>query len=359
MPPYAQLIPTYQPTRRWVRFLRAVWRDTRALWREFRLSVIAFLLVTVGGGYIYGELYFMARGVGLPLIDRPYVMLQLMILETPESAPPEWYLVLFWYALPVLFVIILGRGAADFVRLFFNRDERRNAWREAVASTYRNHVIVFGAGHVGLRVVRALVAMGLEVVVVDNDPDPGVEETLAQFDVPLIDGDGRLPATLEKAGLQAADAFVCCTGNDNTNLEAIMRARDMNPAVRIIARVWDDRFAKQIERFMNVQAVLSSSELSAPAFAAAAMGIEITQTLKVNDVDYSMLRLTVQPGSFMASVDVGTLQREGDMDIVLHEREGVVDVQPRHDLVVLPGDTVVIFARYDRILNVVKRNRGR
>lgn len=360
MPPnYPQLVSLRQPLQRHWRWLRAIWRDTRALLHQFRLPILAFFLVTVVGGMIYGELYQLARGVVIPVIDRPYIMLQLMILETPEDAPAEWYLIIFWYVLPVLFVIIIGRGAADFVRLFFNRDERRDAWREALASTYRNHVIVFGAGHVGLRVIRALVQMGVEVVVIDNDPDDGVEEALAELKTPLITGDGRVPVTLEKAGLPYADSFVCCTGNDHTNLEAIMRARDMHPDLRIVARVWDDQFARQIERFMQVQTVLSSSDLAAPAFAGAALGIDITQTLTIHGVDYSMIRLDVKAGSFMDGQTVRALQHDNDMDIVLYSRGDSVEVQPPGDLVVRAGDTVVIFARYDRILDVVRRNRGR
>ena len=332
-----------------LRKLRAYWHDLWALWSEFKVPILGFLLVTLVGGFIYGELYYLARGETIPLIDRPYIMLQLMVLETPEDAPPEWFLVAFWYALPPIFVFLGALGAADFVRLFFNRSERLDAWMEAVASTYRNHIIVFGAGHVGLRVIRTLAQMGFDVVVVDNSPDPGVDETLQALDVPLLVADGRLPSTLQKAGLPYADAFVVCTGNDHINLEAVMKARDMNPDVRIVARMWDDQFAKQVGRFMNVQSVLSSSDLAAPAFAGAALGIDITQTLEINGQEYSMLRLTVAPNSFMDGQTVGDLQRENDMDIVLHGCNGDNEVQPPRATVVRAGDTVVIFARHDRM----------
>ena len=186
-----------------------------------------------------------------------------------------------------------------------------------------------------------------------------LDETLQALDVPLLVADGRLPSTLQKAGLPYADAFVVCTGNDHINLEAVMKARDMNPDVRIVARMWDDQFAKQVGRFMNVQSVLSSSDLAAPAFAGAALGIDITQTLEINGQEYSMLRLTVAPNSFMDGQTVGDLQRENDMDIVLHGCNGDNEVQPPRATVVRAGDTVVIFARHDRILNVVERNRAR
>lgn len=365
--PHSRFATAIKHRRPWLRELRIIWRDTLALWHEFRVPIVIFMLVVVLGGFAYGELHGLAYReeirVGdenaIPLIDRPYYMMQLMILETPGEAPPQWYLVIFWYTLPILFVFIVALGAADFVHLFFNRSERRDAWREAVASTYRHHIIVFGAGHVGVRVIAELSQLGFEIVVIDHSPDQGVEDLLAKIGAPLLMADGRLTRTLEKAGLRHAESFVACTGNDHVNLEAIMKARDMNPDVRIVARVWDDQFARQIERFMNVQTVLSSSSIAAPAFAAAALGIEITQTLNVNGVDYSMVRLNVEPGSFLDGKPVGELQQVENMDIVLHSSDDQVDVQPSRDLVVNAGETLVIFAKHKQILSVVARNQRR
>jgi voltage-gated potassium channel len=341
---------------RWMRVMRALYRDSLALWREFRVPLTVFILVTIGGGWLYGELFYRARGIHIPWYDRPYLMLQLMILETPGDVPPEPELVIFWYVLPPLAVYIIGRGAVDFVRLFFNRSERRNAWEEAVASTYRNHVIILGVGHVGLRVARTLVGMGFEVVGIDQKLKPEVDNELSELGVPVIIADGRVPSVLEKAGLVHAQAFIACTSSDHTNLEAVMRARDLNPDVRIVSRMWDDQFSNQMKRFMGVQAVHSASDLAAPAFAGSAVGIEITQTLHINGVDYSMIRLKVEPGSFLEGGTVGQLQTDNDMDIVLHGRDGVVEVQPDGNTMVNGGDILVIFARHARVINIVERN---
>lgn len=358
--PYSQLIkhePKRQPLRR---LARAIVRDYWILLREFQRPLLYFLLFTVGGGLVYGQLHHEAYpDEFVAPIDRPYVMLQLMILESPGdlSTPSEAHLIVFWYLMPVVFIYVAARGATDFVRLFFNRDERQDAWMEAIASTYRKHVIVFGAGHVGMRVIIELTQMGYDVVVIDDDPDDGVEETLQKLQVPLIIADGRTTQALEKSGLRRAISFVACTGNDHTNLEAIMKARDMSPGIRIVARMWDDQFANQIKQFMNVQTVMSSSNLAAPAFAGAALGIEITQTLRVGDVDYSMVRLTVMADSFLDGADVATLQHQEDMDIVLSGRGERVEVQPAGKQVLQAGDTVVIFARHTTILSIVARNR--
>jgi voltage-gated potassium channel len=337
--------------------MRAVYHDTAALWSQFRRPILIFLLATLGGGFLYGELRVLAGYPRIPYIDLPYMMLQLMILEPPHEIPSQPYLVMFWYALPLVSVYLIGRGTVDFLRLFFDRSERRNAWEEAVAMTYRNHVIVMGAGHLGIRVIRWLAQMGFQVVVIDSAirPDPAVE--LKTLDVPLVIGDGRLPSVMETAGLRHAQAFIVCTSNDHLNLEVTMRARELNPDVRIVVRVWDNQFAAQIRHFMNVEAVLSASDLAAPAFAGAALNIEIAQSLRVKDVEYSIISLQVQPGSFLEGKTIGTSQSENEVDIVLHGRDGHLKANPPDNITVQAGDTLAIFAQPQRLADIVARNR--
>ncbi len=329
-----------------------------ALFREFRGPIGGFAAATVIGGSVYGELYRLARDVTIPWIDRPYVMLQLMLIEAPEAVPPEWYLAAFWYAMPVVFIVLVGLGAADFIDLFFNRDQHRNRWGEALAMTHRHHAIVLGAGHVGLRVVRDLRDVGLPVIVIDREPDDEVEELLHEIGVPLVKGDGRRPVTLERAGLAHADVFVACTGDDRANLETVMQVKELRADLRIVARVWDRTIGDQMRRFGMVDTVMSAADLAAPAFAGAALGIDITQTLEIAGVEYSTIRLAVAEGSFLADREVGALESENGMELVLVCRHGHVTVDPEADERVRAGDDVVIFARHDRILEVVARNRG-
>src|SRR5690606_21934899 len=88
--------PEKRGTNRYLRTIRAVWRDTSALLREFRQPIILFIIVTVGGGWLYGELHVYAGHERIPFIDLPYIMTALMILETPLDVPREPYLIAFW-----------------------------------------------------------------------------------------------------------------------------------------------------------------------------------------------------------------------------------------------------------------------
>jgi Trk K+ transport system NAD-binding subunit len=339
--------------------IRAALTHVRALLREFRLPLLAFIVVTVGGGFVYGELYRSIRGEFIPMVDRPYIMLQLMLLEAPEAVPPELPLVAFWYVLPVLFIILVGLGAADFLDLFFNRDENRDRWGEALAMTFKNHVIVLGAGHVGLRVVRDLHDMGLEVAVIDLGPDDLAQESLRRMSIPVIMGDARSGATLNLAGLEHAGVFVVCTHDDRLNLEVAMKVRELRDDIRIVARVWDQGLGRRMEQFEMVDAVLSAADLAAPAFAGAALGIEITQTLRIRGDEYSTVRFEVRPGGPLQGMTVAELEAKEKLEVVLVGNDAGSRVDPPADQRLEAGDEVVIFARHDRVLDVVTRNRKR
>ncbi len=341
------------------RLARAAWRNARVILREFRWSISVFLVAILGGGWLYGELLVQAGYERLPFIDMPYSMLSLMIFQPPLDLPREPQLIAFWYAMPVIFAYVTARGIVNFVRLFFNPDEGRSSWEAAVASTYSGHVIVMGVGHLGTRVVRAVVGMGFEVVAIDLSVEADKREVLDRLNVPLVVADGRLASTLETAGIRKARALIVCTSNDHMNLEVTMRARDLNRNIRIVVRMWEDQFASQIQRFMNVEAVLSTTDLAAPSFAAAALGIEISQTFVLHGVEYSMIELQVEAGSFLDGRTVQDIQLNEELDIVLHGHDGQVQVHPAHEVLIAAGDTLVVFAQHNKIMDVVGRNQGR
>ncbi len=340
------------------RLITALWRYTVTLWKEFKFSIIGFLVVTIGGGYLYSEIHRQTRGVAIPMIDAPYMMVQLMTLQgvAEERVPPEFGLVIFWYIMPVIFLVLIGRGAADFVRLFFNLGENQAAWEEAVASTYRKHIIVVGiGGHVGLRVTRQLIALNYDVVGVDVKVVSERGSELRNLGVPVVNADARVSETLESAGIDRAESIVICTSNDQINFEVAMRARGMRKDLRIVVRQWDSQFAQHLEQF--VDSVFSVSDIAAPVFAGAAAGLEIAPSLHVANEDYSMVRIQVEARTFLDGGTIEDLQNQYDMDIVLHAQNGSPVVHPDGNVRVQAGDTVIIFATHTQITALSARAR--
>ena len=92
--------------------MRAAWRDTLLLLRQFAAPLLLFSLIIVGGGLLY---YALARLAGEP-VDSPaeaiYLTLGLAFFQPNGEFPHEWYLQLFYFAVPVLGLGILAAGLA-------------------------------------------------------------------------------------------------------------------------------------------------------------------------------------------------------------------------------------------------------
>ena len=86
------------------------------------------------------------------------------------------------------------------------------------------HVIVLGAGEVGSYVAERLSRQGVDVAVVENDPDRlrAVEEKL---DVLAVRGSGTHPSVLAQAGVDKAELLVAVTNDDEVNLMAALAAK--------------------------------------------------------------------------------------------------------------------------------------
>ena len=138
-----------------LRRLRAAWRDTLLLVREFIRPLIYFTLAVIGGGEIY---HLLARQFGeavgsRSLVEAIYQVLGLTFLQPlGDNLPNNVILQLFYFIMPLIGISILAQGLADFGILFFNRRERSKEWEMAVASTFQDHIVIVGLGHLGYRI---------------------------------------------------------------------------------------------------------------------------------------------------------------------------------------------------------------
>jgi len=90
--------------------------------------------------------------------------------------------------------------------------------------------IICGYGRLGRAVHRELRAIGLETVIIEQDPD-------ARGCPPnSISGKGTEAKTLEEAGIHEAAAVLAGTSDDADNLSIIMTARAMRPDIFLVAR---------------------------------------------------------------------------------------------------------------------------
>jgi voltage-gated potassium channel len=110
---------------------------------------------------------------------------------------------------------------------------RRRRMKSMVARL-AGHYIVCGYGRLGRHIVRDLEARGEPFVVVDWKPD--VEAELLAANLPCVLGDATHEDVLRTASIHAAQGLVAALDSDAGNVLTILTARELNPALQIVAR---------------------------------------------------------------------------------------------------------------------------
>lgn len=113
-------------------------------------------------------------------------------------------------------------------------------------SSMKNHYIVCGAGRVGMHAADRLKKAGKKVVVIDSDL-PRIE-FLRRRKYAVLAGDCVSEEVLNKARIKQAKGILACTNDDSKNVFLILTSKDMNPKIKIAARVNDQTSCSEFER---------------------------------------------------------------------------------------------------------------
>jgi len=241
----------------------------RAILREFRWTLCGLAFAVLLGGFLFwlapGE-----GGVGLHPLDA-LLASWLALLNQPFGTPRVWYLAFLVGFYPLVGFFLVGEGVVRFVLLMSSRKKGEREWMRVMASTYRDHVVVCGLGHVGFRVLECLLADRVPVVAVESDPASRYLDRARATGIPILLRDMRDDTTLVEACVPHARAIVIATNNDIGNLEVALDARRMNPGIRIVMRLFDDQIAAKFKSAGMVDEAFSTSALAAPVVARMAL----------------------------------------------------------------------------------------
>lgn len=339
---------------RW-RKLRAAWRDTLILLNEFRTPLIVFSLIVVGGGLFYN---WLSAQVGEPVQtagEAVFTILSAAFLQGVGDFPVHPYLQAFHFVMPLVGVIILAQGLADFGSLLFNRRSRSKEWEMAVASTLENHIVLVGLGHLGYRIVEALYEMGKEVAVIELDPAVDAFKAVQKMGAPVIQEDGTRSAALEAANIKEAHTIILASQKDSMNLQIALKARSMNPDIQVVIRIFDEDFAHALHDQFGFIA-LSATEMAAPVFAAAAAGADVTQPISIEGKQLSLARMVIGPSSQIADRTVGDVEDSYRLTIILLRHNNYSEMHPNSARHLHVGDTIAVFGGPDQLKQLMQDN---
>lgn len=323
------------------------------LW-EFRWALGVFATLVLGGGAILWGCY---GHEPLTFARACHVVFLMIFLESSIDFPDEWYLQPLFFAIPI---VGLGAVADSLIRLaflMFSRKQNQPEWNRMLASLCRKHVVVVGVGRVGYQVVRELLDLKETVVAVDKATESELLVELFDRGIPVIQANARATATLEQAGVPKAKAVIVTTSDDLANLDIALSARDLNVEARIVIRLFDETLAAKVAGVFAMP-VISTSQVAAPAFIAAATGRKVYQSFQLADQQVHLTDLTICRGSQLAGRTVGEIQTDKQFNIVMHQGAEGVNVNPDPEIVLREGDTVLIIAPMEPLLTLEALNQS-
>jgi len=184
----------------------------------------------------------------------------------------------------------------------------------------RHHVVVCGLGRVGTAVAVRLQSRGVPVIAIERRAEaPGVLRA-RQLKIPVVVAAATNASAQEIAGISRADAVLAVTDDEAVNLEIALVAKDANPSVRIVARVFDHDLASRVERRLQLGATRSVSMLAAPAFAAVALGRRQDVIFPVGRRVLLFTELTVSASSAAPGRSLRQLEEPGASRILAWSR---------------------------------------
>jgi hypothetical protein len=101
------------------------------------------------------------------------------------------------------------------------------------------------------------------------------------------------------------------TNDDLANLQCGLTAREHNPDLRVVLRIFDPRLAERLDRSVELDLTRSVSGLAAPAFTAALLGRPLAEPLPLPLSNVALRVLETTIGS--ASALVGRTTRSSTM----------------------------------------------
>lgn len=317
----------------------------RVLFKEFRgFIVVLALAVSTSMCLLY---FFYPRNLlptgAMTLAQAGYYTLLMIFFESPLTYVEDLRLSPLFFILPIVGLVTIAEGVVHLGNLLFQHKRYSKEWQAMIAKTMEDHVVVCGLGNVGVRVVQHLRRFNEQVVAIESNTEARFVAEVASYDVPVLFGDVRDTAVLSNASIEKAKAIIAVTDNDLANLEASLTARELNPNIRVVIRMFDQNLAKKVEKSMGIQGAYSSSARSARLFAQAAISGDIIDSFEFGGTVINAVQLPVEATGSLVGLDVDHLRSGYEVTILCHEKaDGTVDWNPAPTNRLELGDKLLI-----------------
>ncbi|MDA3900877.1 MAG: Trk system potassium transporter TrkA [Spirochaetes bacterium] len=200
------------------------------------------------------------------------------------------------------------------------------------------HIIIAGAGAVGIQIAKHLIDEGKDVILIESCSDRAkfVSSTL---DCMVIEGSASSVGDLMKAGVVKADFFISVTDSDEINMIASGIVANLFNVGKIITRIRNPEYQNSViisEKFLNIDYVVN------PEIEAAKEIIEITEFGALSHVinfkksNVRLINMEVEKDSALINKSLHTIRTTIDSGFL-------VSAIMRNDNLIIPsGETLIL-----------------
>lgn len=321
----------------------------RAIVREFRWTLLALILATCTGALIYW-LTPIDNGAR-PRLFKAFYAAWLALLNQVVFPPGPWFIGLVNMLFPLLGLVLIGEGVIRFGLLMFSRRHGEKEWMKVMASTYSNHVILCGLGHLGFRVYEQLVAAGVDVVVIELDENNEFAPSAKAKGSPVLQRNMKEDQSLIDAGVERARVIICCTTDDIGNIEVALDARRANPGIRVLVRLFDQRMAEKITGALTIDTAFSASALAAPLVAAMSLQARVASSIMIGGEPHVAAEVKVAATSKIAGQTIEAVETAFSARVLARtSSSGSVESPASRASSINPGDVLVIHSATSKLV---------
>jgi Trk K+ transport system NAD-binding subunit len=334
-------------------------RYTRVIAWEFRATLIGLVVCVAVGAVVYAVTPMQSLGGQRPSLMLAALAAWMHLFGEPLLGPSEaWYVLLVSGVYRLVGFTLIAEGVVRFALLMLSRRRGEKEWMKVKASTFRDHVILCGLGHLGWRVLGQLLAQGRQVVCIEKDATGRFLEEAKATETPILVRDMKEDAALEDAGIRHAQAILICTNDDLANLEVALDARRMNPNIRVVMRQYDQQMASKFRHAFSIDYAFSSSALSATTVASMALPCRVVAAFELGEEAFVTAKVGIARRSPFIGRTIAQVEAGHSAQVLSRTRGERSETPPNATAVLDEGDELIVLARASDIGAVAQSGGG-
>jgi voltage-gated potassium channel len=222
------------------------------------------------------------------------------------------------------------------------------------------HYIICGYGKVGRGAASELKRAGVDCIIIERNEDK-VEQAIRDGLLAVV-GDGTRDENLREIGIVRARGLVAALSTDADNLFVVLSAKDLNPDLRVSARVIEEGAEHKLRR-AGADLALTSYYITGSRLAQALLRPHVVQfldfaTMGLN-VSIEQVRVSEECEFVSKSLRDMQLRRElGVIVLAIRKAGGTMLFNPDAEAVIAAGDFLIAMGEAQQLEKLERLTEG-